>query len=123
MPLIGGALLDCAKAYGSRAEQRAEKFALYFAVDMGLDSITYDCVERGVAIVKYEHGLKKYLMPFEANNDESSIQQRIMQMLYRAKGRVALRELEDVLHPARFGLSVWNKAMGQLQAQRYIVVT
>ena len=40
---------------------RAEKWAVAFAVLMGLDTVDGDCIDRGVEIVKYEMAVKKYV--------------------------------------------------------------
>src|SRR4029077_5583971 len=42
----------------NRLEHRAEKLALYFAVDMGLDLISDDCIERATAVCEYERAVK-----------------------------------------------------------------
>jgi hypothetical protein len=109
-----------AEKYGNRTEIRTEKFALYFAIDLGLDEIDEDCVERAIALTKYEIEVKKYLMTFEAKNDESAIQQGIMRLLKRNKGRMLARELERSMRSPRFGTSLWKKAYFGLVGAEYI---
>lgn len=93
----------------SREEIRARKFALYFAVDMGLDELDEECIERGLALVRYEKEVKKWLQTFEADTRDGQILQEIMRHLHRNGGTMPVRELERVMHPQRLGLDLWNK--------------
>lgn len=111
---------EALKLYGNRGEARAEKWALYFAIDMGLKEIDEDCVERGIALARYEYAVKKYLMTFEAKNDESSIQQGIVRQLKKNKGVMDLRELERVLSSNKYGTTIWNRAFFGLANSGYI---
>jgi hypothetical protein len=103
-------LAEGIKKYGNRGADRIEKMALYFAVDLGKDSIDDDCLERAVDVMKYETAVKKYLAVFEATNTEAMIQNHVIQVLQRNSGRLGLRELERSIHPAKYGTSVWTKA-------------
>jgi hypothetical protein len=109
------------EVYGNRAAHRAEKWALYFAVDMGLDEIDEDCVYRGIEMVKYEAAVKAYLKPFEANNDESQIQQGIMRHLKKHGGVMEKRLVERALNSNKYGLSIWHKAFYGLVNSGYII--
>ena len=90
-------------------EIRAEKWALYFAIDMGLDEIDEDCVARGIEMVKYEEAVEDYLMTFEAKNDESRIQQGVIRLLKKNEGTMVKREVERMLSATltafRFGIA------------------
>jgi hypothetical protein len=98
-----------ANALGNRVEVRAEKFALYFAVDLGKDSVDEDCVERALALSEYELSVKKYLKTFEASTVEGSLQNELIQLLQRNGGSVTEREMNRVMHPERHGTSLWFK--------------
>jgi Bifunctional DNA primase/polymerase, N-terminal len=113
--------IETLKKYGTRAEIRAEKWALYFAMDMGLTEIDEDCVERGIALARYEAEVKKYLMTFEAKNDESNIQQSLMRLLKKSNGRLTYREVERKLSIGRYGTTLWNRAFFGLINSGYIV--
>ena len=95
----------------NRAEIRAEKFALGFAVDLGLDEIDEDCIERGLALSRYEQAAKKYLLMYDADTREGSIQQEIMHHLQQYKGDISLRDLERLMHSSRFGTTLWMQAL------------
>ncbi len=108
------------EVYGNRVEIRAEKWALYFAIDLGLDEIDEDCVARGIELAKYEQAVKKYLMQFESRNDEATIQQGIMRLLKRNRGEMSAREIEKQLNAPRYGLTIWNRAFYGLANAGYI---
>ena len=98
----------------NRIVARAEKWALYFAVDSGLTSIDEECVAKGLALAKYEMEVKDFLNPYEAKNDESNIQQSIIRLLKRNKGSMAYRELEKGLNGIRYGMTIWKRALASL---------
>lgn len=106
--------------YDTRAIIRAEKWALYFAIDQGLTEIDEDCVERGIALARYEVEVKNYLMTFEAKNDESAIQQGIVRLLKKNSGEMALRDIERHLSANKYGLTNWNRAFFALTNSGYI---
>jgi hypothetical protein len=108
------------EVYGNRAAIRAEKWALYFAIDLGLDEIDEDCVARGIEMVKYEEGVKDYLMTFEAKNDESAIQQGVIRLLKKNGGRMEKIVVCRALNYNKYGLSIWNKAYFQLLNSGFI---
>lgn len=106
--------------YGNRTEIRAEKFALYFAIDMGLSEIDEDAVERGIALVKYEQAVKKYLMSFEAKNEQAQLEISVIRLLKKSNGVMPTRMIERELHVERFGTTLWYKAFSGLQKAGYI---
>lgn len=95
---------------GNRPEIRAEKFALAFAVDLGLDLIDSDCIDRGMALVEYEIAAKKYFKTFEATTREGALQMEILQCLRQAGGRVNTQDLRRQLHSTRHGTTLWGQA-------------
>jgi hypothetical protein len=92
----------------NRAEIRAEKFALYFAIDLGLDELDENCIERGLALVEYELKVKNYLRVYDAFTKEGSVQQEIIHQLRKAGGSMVLRDMFKLLHPERYGTSLWQ---------------
>jgi len=106
---------------GNRSAHRAEKWALYFAIDLGLSEIDEDCVERGIALARYESEVKKYLMTYEAKNDESNIQQSVVRLLKKSQGKMELREMERKLNVSRYGTTLWNRAFNGLYQSGYII--
>jgi hypothetical protein len=107
--------------YDNRAAARAEKWALYFAIDLGLPEIDEDCVERGIEMVKYEYAVKDYLEVFEAKNDESAIQQGTLRHLRKNGGTMEKNALLRIQNYNKYGLSVWNKAYFALVNSGYII--
>src|ERR1700676_2492531 len=93
----------------NRVEQRAEKWALALAIDIGRDSIDDDILERAYAIAKYELAVKRYLYVPETTTREGSIQAEIIQLLQRNGGAMLQRDLNRVLHPERHGTSLWRQ--------------
>ena len=98
----------------NRVEQRAEKWALALAVDLGRDTIDDDVLERAYYIAKYELAVKKYLHIPESTTREAGIQNEIIQLLQRSGGSVLMRDLNRVMHPERHGTSLWYQVYNGL---------
>jgi hypothetical protein len=95
---------------GNRTEIRAEKWALYFAIDLGLDSITEGCVERGLAIANYEKAVKRYLGSPEAETRIAAAQIKYRRLLERKfDGRARTREMERAMNSNRYGTEGWYR--------------
>lgn len=92
-----------------RGEIRAEKFALGFAIDMGKEEIDEECIERALALVDYERKVKKWIKPFEGATREASIQLEIQNILQHHPNGMDVRELYRIIHPERFGTSLWQQ--------------
>jgi Bifunctional DNA primase/polymerase, N-terminal len=106
-------LKECQKICGGRAEIRAEKWSLYFAVDLGKTVIDEDCINRGVAMVMYEHQVKKYLATEEAATKSAGLQQRMVQLLERNNGRMpeyGTRGFRALTGERKYGTDMWRKA-------------
>lgn len=108
--------MNGSNALENRQEIRAEKFALYFAIDLDRQEIDEDCIERGLALVEYEKSVKRKLRPNEAITKEAQIQNDIVDyLLTRENGMSTYRDLERMLHPERYGTSLWFQAYSGLQ--------
>ena len=105
---------------GNRTEIRAEKLALYFAIDLGRDEIDEDCIDRAIAICEYELAVKRYLRTFEAVTREGAVQNEIIQALQRNGGSIEKRELDRIVHPLRHGTSLYNQCYVGLYKSGYI---
>jgi hypothetical protein len=103
-------LKDFMVQVGNRDVVRAEKWALALAVDLGLDVIDGECVERAIDIVKYESTVKKFLQSYEATTREGQIQLEVRRTLEQRKGRMEKRELWRIVNYDRHGTSLWNQA-------------
>jgi Bifunctional DNA primase/polymerase, N-terminal/Primase C terminal 1 (PriCT-1) len=108
---------------GNRVENRVEKMALFFAIDLGKDEIDEGCIERALAIANYEIAVKKYLAAFESTTKEGALQGEIIQLLQRNGGQVGTRELERALHPERHGTFLWSRVYGGLLNAGWIAET
>lgn len=107
-------LLDeCLKRYGNRAEIRAEKFALGFAIILGRKTIDKDCIARGVALVAYESEVKDYLKVHESETKQAAWQQQIVSILRKQPGCVMPKKGKNSLMYAmkaqRFDTTIWNQ--------------
>jgi len=107
----------------NRLEQRAEKFALFFAIDQGKEEIDDDCLERAVALAKYELAVKKFLAVPETTTREGALQNEIINILMRAGGKMPERVFNKTLHPERHGTSLWQSVFGGLLRQGWIAVS
>ena len=109
------------EVYGNRTAARAEKWALYFAIDLQLEEIDEDCVARGIEMVKYEESVKDYLLTFEAKNDEAAIQQGTLRLLKKNGGVMNKNDVIRTLSYDKYGISVWRKAYYALLTEGYII--
>ena len=109
---------------GNRAEIRAEKFALAFAVDLGKPYIDGDCVERGLALAKYEKAVKKFL----GGNDESidklaTAQNKYCRMLQRQPhGMMSQFAAERAMNYTRYGTDLWWRIVNGLERGQRISI-
>ena len=104
-------LKECQKTCGGRTEIRAEKWALYFAVDLGREVIDSECIERGVALAMYETAVKKFLEPEEADSKLAGLQQKMARLLERTKGySLPLSTFKAETGARKVGTEMWNKA-------------
>lgn len=107
----------------NRQEIRAEKFALFFAIDLDRNEIDEECIERGLALVEYERAVKRKLRPSEAITKEAGIQNEIVDFLLGQKGgTTTLREMNRLLHPERYGTTLWGQAFSGLTRTGQIAV-
>lgn len=100
---------------GARYTQRAIKWAFAIAVDLGLDIIDDECIERGCDIVKYEIAVKDYLRSYDAETREAALQMRIREKLEMNEGSLPIRELKRLCRSDRIGTSMWAQAFYGLQ--------
>jgi hypothetical protein len=107
--------------YGPRQVARAEKWALYFAIDLQKDEIDEDCVLRGIEMVKYEEAVKDYLLTFEAKNDESAIQQGVVRLLKKNSGLMEKRDIVRALNANKYGGTIWDRSYNWLVNSGHIV--
>jgi hypothetical protein len=105
---------------GNRTEIRAEKLALYFAIDLGRDEIDEECVDRAIAICEYEIAVKKYLKTFETVTREGAIQNEMIQVLQRNGGSLEKRKFEKLVHPMRYGITIYTQCYVSLIRGGYI---
>jgi bifunctional DNA primase/polymerase-like protein len=116
------------KDYDGRVEIRAEKWSLLFAIELGLSEIDEDCVDRGIAVAKYEHEVGKYLMMMEASSKLAVIQQNIIRTLQQApngSGQLPLngkRGLNATVGAHKYDTVEWNKALFGLANNGNIVL-
>jgi hypothetical protein len=99
---------------------RAEKWAVAFAVLMGLESVDDECIERGVAIVHYEIAVKKFISVLESATREAEVQNKIYRILEEAGGRMPERELCRKANWTRYGTTFWGQAYGGLIKNRVV---
>jgi Bifunctional DNA primase/polymerase, N-terminal len=110
---------------GNRTEIRAEKFALAFAVDLGKKSIDDDCIERGLALAKYERDVKRYL----GGNDESVdalavAQNKFCRVLQRhLNGTATMATMQRDMNYRRYNTEMWQRIVNGLSQVKRIQVT
>jgi hypothetical protein len=93
---------------GNRTTIRAEKWSLFFAIDQGLDSITDDCVKKGLAVAQYEKDVKKYLGSPEAETKVAAAQLKYRRILERQfNGQATTRQMQRAMNADRYGTALW----------------
>lgn len=86
------------------------KFALFLTIDMGLDKIDDDVIERALALVEYRNQVSTFLEPIEADNQQGRLQKEIIRELKQNGGQMSYRNLCLNLDYSRYGIDVWNRA-------------
>lgn len=107
--MLEEALNDKTKKLDGRDLDRAEKYALGFAVDLGLDSIDEDCLERALRLVEYEVAVRNYLRNPEAESREGLVQVKIMHLLQSHSGLMARHKVERLMNARRIGTIDWKR--------------
>ncbi len=108
---------------GNRTEIRAEKFALAFAIDLGKDSIDDECIERGLALAKYEKEVKRYLGGSDESVDRlAAAQNKYCRMLqHQPKGMMSRFEAERGMNYQRYSTETWSRIVTGLERSKRIV--
>jgi hypothetical protein len=102
-------------AFEIRDEIRAEKYALYFAIDLGLDEVDENCLERAIALVEYERAVKAYNPVSSPETKEAMVQSKITTLLEQQGGVMQVRDLIHSLTPyRRWGTTLWSSSYSGL---------
>jgi hypothetical protein len=96
------------KGMDPRSMDLVKKLALVLAVDLGLDVIDDDAVERACALVAYRNQAAAYLAPIEADNVEGRLQKEILRELRQNQGKLSYRDLCRNLDYGRYGTRLWK---------------
>jgi hypothetical protein len=96
------------KGLDARGLAAAERLALYFAVDLGIDSVTDDCCYRARELVNYRRAVLLYLDPVEGETLQGKKQMEIVRELRRNGGKMPYRDLMHELHGERWGSGLWK---------------
>jgi hypothetical protein len=107
-------LAEFGKKYGPRSMARATEWALALAVQRRMTVVDEGCIERGIALEKYNIEVKRYLNVREAETKEAVVQNQIIQILMHNQGRVSIRELNKRMRPDRLGTFMWSRCYGGL---------
>lgn len=99
-----------------------ERLALYFAIDLGLDVIDGECLDRAIALVNYRKATLAYLDPIEAESRQGRLQQEITRELRRNGGKMPYRRLTRDLHADRKGTYFWKDSIKGLELEGVIAV-
>jgi hypothetical protein len=113
-------MLEKSAAFGDpRSMNMVYKFALYFAIDLDLESIDSDCIKRALALVEYRQKAIAFLQPIEAKNDEGRLLQEILREIRQRGGKMTRREFAQNMHPEQHGDRMWNNVyQGAIRADR-----
>lgn len=114
-------LLDDLVQRDGRAEIRAEKLALGFAITLGREDIDEDCIRRAVAVAEYDLATKKYLDIQDAETREARIQMTFLRCLRKHDGQMTKQEVHDEMRPERLGTTLWSNVYNGLLRNGWIV--
>ena len=98
------------KGIDPRSMTMFENLALYFAVDLGKESIDADCCERALRLVEYRNKTQAYLDPVQADTNQGRDQMGIVRELRRNHGKMSTRKLKKAMHYERLGTRRWADA-------------
>jgi hypothetical protein len=117
-------LEDRINELGNRTEIRAEKFALAFAVDLGRPEIDDDCVDRALALSKYEKDVKRYLGGSDESVDRlAAAQNKYCRMLqHQPQGMMRKHEAERGMNYQRYSTENWYRIVNGLERSKRIVM-
>jgi len=90
---------------------------------LGKNSIDESCIERGIALAKYEHAVKKYLAVGESITREGGLQREIRLLVERAGGSMKLRDLQRKVNYDDYGTELWYRVYGGLLRSNILVET
>jgi hypothetical protein len=93
-----------------RSQGLFDKFALYFCIDLDLECIDSDCLERAGAIVDFRNAASRYLEPIEADNAQARVQCEIVREIKKNGGKMTYRKLCRDLTVSRYGADFWKRA-------------
>jgi hypothetical protein len=113
-------LIEAAKTMSNRSEIRAEKLALWLAIDLDRDVIDGDAVERALAIIDYEIQVKNFLRMADAETKEGAIQTKVLSILEREGGVMSARDLYLKIKPRKYGTTLWGQCYKGLVTNGYI---
>jgi hypothetical protein len=99
-----------AKGLDPRSLDLLKKLSLYLAIDLGLEVIDDDCMERARALVDYRNQAAAFLEPIEADNAEGRLQKEVLRELKQNRGKVSYRDLCLSLDYSRHGMKLWKTA-------------
>ena len=105
---------------GNRGAGRVERMALFFAVDLGLDEITEGCVERAIALERYNQAVQKWLRVPETTTREGALQNELISLLMRHGGKMSWNDIDRSMHPERHGTFLWSRVYGGLLSAGWI---
>lgn len=97
-----------------------QKFALYFAIDLGLDEIDEDCCERALAVMEYRYKAIRHLRPIEASTTLGHLQQRMVRVLKEHGGEMTYRDWCRTLNYRRIDTEMWWRAENGLARSKRI---
>jgi hypothetical protein len=116
------AVVDIVRGLDPRSIGLIERLALYFAVDLGYDSIEGEALARAKALVDYRIATQAYLDPIEASTKQGKLQQEIVRELKRNGSKMPLRILKHDLHSERHGSWEWGSSFNGLVSEGRILV-
>jgi hypothetical protein len=109
-----------AKGIDPRSLAMFENLSLYFAVDLGRDTIDADCCERARALVEYRNRTQKFLDPIQAETSQGKDQMGIVHELRRNHGKMMTRDLKKAMRSDRLGSDRWYRAYHGLILEKVI---
>jgi hypothetical protein len=108
----------------SRIVGLVQRLALFFAVDLGLDCITDDCLERAIALARYRCDVIRYIRPIEAESTLGRLQARMEHVLRSNGGVMPERLWRESLNYKRYDTEIWARAWkGKAQAGHIVFYT
>jgi len=108
--------------YSKRLDTYGLRFMQIMCVSEDTRVVTVDIVERVIELLEWQKKVRTIYFPIPYDTREAKIEGKIVRKLIEFSGRLGRSELYREIHGERVGMSIFNKAIKNLEEAKRIVV-